>query len=192
MSLPPAGLPVPGTLGLHVEQLRLVRSPHLDAARLGRELRVQEPGLHWRSDASVTTSLPWVVLLRVAFPAHGPTTRSQVGFMVGSPWSCTLAQLALLGLADWDPQASDAPLSWRRALGPSLLTRTRRGRDLEVREWRLTPGPATAGGQEIAAGSARLVCCLSGARGEQWTAMVELHALPLGELLQQAVARFER
>lgn len=184
-------LPVPGT-GLLLEELRLIRSPHLDLKGLVRELQAQEPGLHWRQDSAVTTSLPWVVLLQVALPAGAAPPKARVGYMLGFPWTSTVEELARLGLADWDPRTPDAPLAWPGTLGPPLPTRTRRGRDLDVREWRLTLGPGVATGQEIPAGSARLVCLLSGPRGEQWTATLKLEERPLGELLQQAVARFER
>ncbi len=74
----------------------------------------------------------------------------------------------------------------------ALVPRTRRGRDLDVIEWRLVPGPGVDEGVAVEAGAARLRCLLAGARAETWTSTVTLGARPLGEVLLQAVAGFER
>ncbi len=192
LDLPP-GLPVPVAAGTaHVTMVRLQRSPHLDIARLVPELRARVPGLCWRTDPALTTSLPWIVLLDVSWSIDVTPTRATVGFMVASPWSLSVEELAVAGLADLDPHTPEASLSWRRAPGPPLVPRTRRGRDLDVIEWRLVPGPGIDEGVAVEAGVARLRCLLAGARAETWTSTVTLGARPLGEVLLQAVAGFER
>jgi len=187
------GLPVPAARGtLRVTDVRLQRAPHLDVARLAAELQARVPGLCWRADPAVTMSLPWTVLLQTTTSLDVTPTQLTVGFMVASPWSCSLEELLLAGLADFDPTAPETPLPWRRTPGPPLVTRTRRGRDLDVIEWRLSPGPGVVEGVAVEAGAVRLRCLLAGARAETWTATVTPGTRLLGDVLVQAVAGFER
>jgi hypothetical protein len=184
---------VPAARGtLRVTDIRLERAPHLDIARLVPELRSRVPGLCWRADPAVMTSLPWIVLLDVTSSIAVDPVRVTVGFMVASPWSLSLEELALAGLADVDPEDPETPVSWRRVPGPPLVARTRRGRDLDVIAWRLTPGPAVVDGVAVEAGVVRLRCLLAGARAETWTSTVTPGTRPLGDVLVQAVAGFER